>query len=793
MKGKNIFLILFLINFLNSQKLSFKGKTSIKGYVLDSKREEFLPYASVTLHIEKDKKLIKGTLTDDKGYFILEEIPPGAYFLKVDFVGFKAKIISPIKIEFKDTLIDMGKIYLEPVILETEPVEVTSEPLPIRFEIDKKVINVSEQITFQSGTALDVLKNVPSINVDVEGNVSLRGSESFQVYIDGRPIVLEPKAILQQIPATSIEKIEIITNPSAKYDPEGVSGIINIILKKRSTRGFSALTNLNIGNYNNYGADFLFTINKEKLNTFFGLFYNERNSLGLLDFKRNISGIEITSKGNYERGFSPKGVRAGFDFKLNDKNSFGLSLNLGEWKMKGKTFLEYTELTDSSEYITESIFERKGPYFETGFYENYKFGKEHEFSFDLNYGVREGDENSINYKKNLLGNILSGNKTTENGPSHRLNTRLNYLFPVKRFFKFETGFEGNFSRSKDITGFYQYDTLNSDFVKNDTYEHEVFYREDIYAFYGLLKGEIYKLIYQLGLRTELTDRKIWYRDTVFEYLFRKKDYFPTFHFSYKFREGVEFMASYTKRIRRPMIFWLEPFITWMDAYNVRKGNPDLKPEYIDNYEAGFQFPLYKGSLMIEGFYRVNYNKVERLRIPYNDSVFMMVPYNVGTSYSLGSEIVLDFRPFRFFSLNFLTDLYNYRLEGRLNNGNYLKENFNYNFRLNLYVFLASSIRIQLSGRYNGPTETSDGERKESFAFDIAFQKFFMKRTLLFNFQIRNVFGTEGEELKGSGTNFSYIHNFKQRRGFFIFTLTYNYNNFKIEKVKKGEGEEMEEW
>lgn len=786
---------------MNSQELGsgesrdfpFKGRTSLKGYVLDSKTKEFLPYASVTLHRKRDKKLVKGILTDDKGYFIIKEIPPGVYFLKADFVGFKAKIISLIKIGFKDTVIDIGKIYLKPAIHETEPVEVTSEPLPIKFEIDRKVINVSEQPAYQSGTAIDILRNVPSVNVDIKGNVSLRGSESFQVYIDGRPSILEPNEALQQIPTTSIDKIEIITNPSAKYDPEGVTGIINVILKKRGLQGLRALTNLNIGTYNNYGGDFLFTVRKEKFNVFFGLFYNKRNFPGSLDLKRNIFGTEISSKGDYERGFSPKGIRTGFDFKLNQRNSFGLSFNFGEWEMKGSAGLEYTEFGDSnSVYITENLFERKSPYFEIGFYENYRLGKEHELNFDFTYSKRTGDESSITYKKNLSGNILSGNKTTEKGPSMRLNTRLNYSLPVDKFLKFESGFEGNFSRSEDITDFYEYDTLNADFVKNDFYHHEVLYKKDIYAFYTLFKGNMQKLGYQLGLRAELMDRKIWYRDTNFEYLLRRWDYFPTLHFSYEFKKGMEFIASYTRRIRRPRAWWLEPFITWMDAYNVRKGNPDLKPIYIDNYETGFQFPFSKGSLMIEGFYRVKYNEIERLRIPYNNSVFMMIPYNVGTSYSLGSEIIFDFRPLKFFSINFITDLYNYRLKGKINSKDYVKENFNYNFRLNLYTFIIRSIRIQLSGRYRGPRETSQGKREEYYTFDLGIQKFFMKRRLVLNLQIRDIFRTGTHSYIGSGSGFTYTQNFIPQTPLFMLTITYNYNNFKMGKRKKGEGMEIPE-
>ncbi len=351
---------------VNPEKRIISRKNGlIKGIILDRETDYPLEYASVSLFRTEDSTLVTGILTDKNGEFILKNLRPEVYFLKIDFIGYRMKEIYHIVLKPSDNIIDVGRIYLEPVSFILETQEVKAEPAPITYRVDRKVIEVSKQATALSGTAVDVLKNVPSVSVDIEGNVKLRGSEDFNVYIDGRPTVLEPSDALKQIPASAIDKIEIITNPSAKYDPEGVAGIINIILKKSKLQGINGILNLNAGVDEKYGGNILLTWKKRKINTFFGLNYDKRTFPGNMNSDRILSDVKIKSDGTFKRGFNPAGIRAGIDFKLNEKNTLGISGSYGFWKMEGQGDLNYTEFSDSTgeiNYKTHDTFKRSGPF-----------------------------------------------------------------------------------------------------------------------------------------------------------------------------------------------------------------------------------------------------------------------------------------------------------------------------------------------------------------------------------------------------------------------------------------------
>lgn len=798
MKKKIWFLISIISGFIYGEEKvhnifsPLKGNAKIKGFVIDLKTKEALPYATCILHKEGEDKVLKGILADDKGFFLLKEVPPGRYSLRVDFVGYKEKVLSDISVKQGDTLIDLNKIELEPALYETETVEVTKSPLPIKFEIDKKVINLREEPLYQSGTALEVLRNIPSLNVDVSGNVSLRRSENFQVFIDGKKTGLEPSIILSQIPASSIDKIEIITNPSAKYDPEGTSGILNIILKRGNNYGLSIISNLNVGMYGNYGGDILFSLKKNKLKALIGFNYNKRRFPNLIELKRTIQGNTLFSKGEYTRGSAPNGLKTEIQYNLKEKNIFSISANLGEWSMLFNSKNEYLDLNKTSLlFLTESYFEIRSPYIDFSFNEKTKFSKTHEFSVDFTYSYRKGDEYNLNYKKDSKDSILSGSKSEEKGQTKRINTRINYIYPFLKNFSLEIGGEEEFSKSEDMVFYYEYDPLRRDFGLNEVLNGEFFYKDERFAPYLLFKGNISKLNIQSGLRVELTDRKISFRDTNFDYILKRWDYFPSIHVSFNLKEGTEIKSSYTRRIRRPRPYMLEPFITWMDAYNVRKGNPDLKPEYMDNYEFSLIFPFLKGTLIFETYLRELYNAIEMVRLPYNDSVLMSTNANVGTSYTGGLEVIYNLSPFKFLSLNFLSDFYYYILRSNLLNENFKKENSSYNLRLNINSFLTKSLRFQTILNYEGERETSQGKRGRVYFVDLSLQKLFLGGNLSLNLQVRDIFGTSGHLYEGKGYNYYFVQSFNLKTPLVFFTITYNFNNFKYEREKRKEGEERE--
>ena len=271
----------------------FNGR--ISGNVFDAEYREPISYANIVLYKNEDNSQVTGTITDPNGYFQLTNIQPGIYLVEISFMGFQTHKIENIKISPADQEFYTGNISLEPIVLEIEGTEIIEERPAISYEIDKKVINVSRQTTSVSGSAVDVLENVPSVDVDIEGNVSLRGSENFTVLIDGRPTILDPSDALQQIPASTIEDIEIITNPSARYDPEGMSGIINVIMKKKSMRGISGIVNMNAGLDDKYGGDFLISSRRGIANMFLSVNYRKYAFPGTQKVENITSANDTTS------------------------------------------------------------------------------------------------------------------------------------------------------------------------------------------------------------------------------------------------------------------------------------------------------------------------------------------------------------------------------------------------------------------------------------------------------------------------------------------------------------------
>lgn len=257
---------------------NFPGGT-ITGKVFDSATSEPIEYVNIVIYSQRDSSLITGGVTNIKGFFNISMEGSGRFYVKIKFIGYDIEI-RDAQINRDSFSVDLGEIFIHPSAVNLSDIVVEGERLPVTYQIDKKVVNPDQMLTVISGNAADILQNVPSVQVDIEGNVSLRGSQSFTVLIDGRPSVLDAQDALQQIAASSIDKIEIITNPSAKYDPEGTAGIINIIIKKSIGSGLSGIVNANAGMYDSYGGDFLINYRASSLKINLGFDYNQRTSPG---------------------------------------------------------------------------------------------------------------------------------------------------------------------------------------------------------------------------------------------------------------------------------------------------------------------------------------------------------------------------------------------------------------------------------------------------------------------------------------------------------------------------------
>ena len=777
---------------------------TVSGFVIESQKQKPVEYANVVLYEATTLEQVTGTITDDNGYFKLSELRPGSYILEIKFIGFKAFTVDGLTIEAGRKDIELGGVVITPDVLALSSVEVLGEKPIIEFQIDKKVINVSQQFTSISGTAVDVLENVPSVNVDIEGNVSLRGSGSFNLLIDGRPSVLDANDALQMISASTIENIEIVTNPSAKFDPDGVAGIINIITKKTKKTGVTGLVNSSAGTYGNYSADFLLNFQKEKFNYYIGADYGLRSRPGSMIMQKRIYYPDTTSynytDGDSRWGGNSYGVRGGVDLNLTTADLLRFGFRYGGRGGGRESEMNYRLWTvpgpDTLYYMSENSGDRSGDFYSLNFDYLHKFPKEgHEISARVDVSRRDMSEESVSEETDENAVIRFGQRSTEAGPGNRIRYNLDYKLPLRGENRIEAGYQGRYSLSVDENTMEFWDTESSRYIPDERYNRKTDYTRHIQSTYLIYAAETGNFGYQAGVRGEYTYQNIEMSGVDSLFNLDEWDFFPTLHTSYQFSNGQQLMASYTRRIDRVRGWYLEPFLSWMDAYNVRRGNPDLEPEYIDSYEAGYQKTFGKSLFSLEGYYRVTNQKIERVRTlwPEGKDIFLHTYANVGKDYAFGTEMMLTLFPFRWWNLNLMANVYDYRVKGTLYGESFDEGSFNWSLRMNHTFTLRKSTRIQLNATYRSPSVTAQGEDSGMFYTNLAVRQDFLDRRLSATLQVRDLLGTASHSHKTSGPGFYSYMEFERRPRMLSFTLTYNINNYKVDREGRGEnGSDFEE-
>jgi len=768
---------------------------TLKGFVFHNKADQPLEYATISMISRREGKTVNGTITDATGFFKIKNVDFGMYTVKVSFIGYESKNIEKVMIRPDNKIIDLGRIELEPTSEDIGEAVVVADRPTMTYKLDKKIINVSQQHTSASGTAVEILENIPSVTVDIEGNVSLRGSESFTVLIDNKPTVLDPSDALSQIPASAIENIEVITNPSAKYDPDGTSGIINIITKKNILQGFNGVVNLNAGMYDRYGGDILINWRKERINIFVGADFNNRNMEGFKDAENRTILDDTTSfilsNGDFVRGGKRYSLRGGFDLTLNPLNSLNFEAQIGSRERIGSNLTDYQEYTNpvtaNSIYTSIEDSKRGGMYYSFNLSHTKKFLKKgHELYTLVNYRNRESDEESNNELVDDLGVVTSGQKSTESGPSNSYRVQIDYTLPLNKNNKFEAGYTARIEYNDEISGMEQYNFLTQEYDVMSEYSHDVSHESNIHSVYTIYSGELGNFGYQGGLRGEYTYRDITLNETGESSLIDRFDLFPTMHISYSTEKEKQWMANYSRRIQRPRSWYLEPFITWTDAYNVRTGNPDLIPEFIDSYELSHLMKFGRNSFSVDAYYRITNNKIERIKTVFEENVILSTVENVGKDYALGIEIMLGLDLQKWWHLDLMGNIYDYRVEGELFGRDFSESSFNWNTRLNNTFRLGKSTRVQLNGMYNSPTVSAQGEKEGFFMTNLAVRQSFYNNKLSATLQVRDVFGTMRHSSTYEDVDFYSYYDFQPNTPLVTLTLSYKINNYKPDRKNRSQ-------
>ncbi|MDM7925898.1 MAG: TonB-dependent receptor [bacterium] len=783
-------------------------KVAITGKVLDASTGKPLEYATVVLFAKRDGRQVTGTVTAPDGSFELKDLFPGQFRMTVNYMGYKPQAIEDASPRRGSVSHDVGVIRLEPTVLPGQGVDVQADRPEFEYKIDRRVINVGQQQTALAGTAVDVLENVPSITVDVDNNVQLRGSSNFTVLIDNRPTPLDANTALQQTPASIIEQIEIITNPSAKYDPDGTAGIINLKLKKEKQGGVSGIFNANLGLNdiaNRSGGDLLLSRRGTKTNVYVGVDLNQRRMPGTSRIRQKTFIGDTTlfrnSTGENDRGGSHFGLRAGMDFSATDRDLLNIGMRVGRHSNEGDSENRYDEWSEpgGAHELYRSLDENShgGEFYSINLGYKHDFVKTgHELQAEVILGGHDGDDEDINRLFDTAGGIAEAQRATESGPSQDLRVKLDYTLPLRTEEKIQAGFQTRASSGEEKTERFIWDAASDAFVFQQPYSHTIDATHTIHSLYSTYSNAYGKLGVQAGVRGEYTGRNIRLEDTGEDFTIDRWDVFPTAHFSYTFAQGRQVMTSYTRRVQRPRDWDLEPFETWMDAYNIRRGNPDLVPEFIDSYEATFQSTAGQSLFSVEAYYRVTHNKIERIQSLYAPRITLHTMDNVGQDYSLGSEIMLNVSPLKPWNVNLMGSLYQYRVEGELLGESFSQESFNWNVRLNNTLRLTSSTRLQTNLRYNSPSVSSQGTRKGNFMTDFSLRQELLSKSLSATLQIRDVFKTGNFGFTTDAPGFTTTSRMSREAPVYMLTLTYNINNYKRdwqqengERNGNGEGSE----
>ena len=790
---------LFVLSTLiySQQKNENNDECSITGKVFDENTKVPIEYSNVMLLYKSNNKLVTGTVTDKRGEFSLKGIKPGNYDLSVQFIGYATKKIKNVLLLKSETNLDLGKIYLKPTAINMKNVVVEGKRSPITYDLDKKLIDVSQMQTAMSGTAADVLENVPSVSVDIDGNVSLRGSTNFQVLINGQPSVMDAQDALQQIPASSIKTIELVTNPSAKYDASGTAGIINIVLKKNANLGLSGLVDIMGGLNNKYGGNVNFQYKTPFISYNLGLDFNRRFFPGTRTENKQfvLSGNTsyLNSNGDMTWGRTLSGIRGGLDFNFSDNDNLSIGGRYGARSFLRNSTLNYDQWYSNAPqnfyYLDNTNHNHSGTFYDFNANYLHKFGDDgNQLTANLSFRHRNNNEASTSYST-VSTNQINGTKTTELGPGSELRGNLDYVLPISKNEKFSAGTE-YFSRLRqDINQLFLFDSTNNNYVFQQPFSHNNNFNRTRFAAYSVFSNKWDSLGVQIGARTEYTDQLVKLVETGEQFSLSRWDFFPSIHTSYSFAGGTQIMAGYSRRIERPDGGDLEPFYTWFDANDVRIGDPNLQPELIDSYDIGYQTFFGKVSFSNDFYYRFTHNKMEHINSVYTNNVTLHSIANVGTDHSLGAEFMVSFNPVKIWQFNLTGDVYDYKIQGALFNQSFARESFDWSVKSSSQFNITSSTDLQLNTRYHSPSVTAQGKWNGYFTTDLAVKQNLMGKQLSLTLQVRNLLHTGGWEFYSQGTDFYNYFHFIRESPQVMLDLKYNFNNYKEKDKSNGNNQD----
>ena len=766
-------------------------KGMIKGAIIDSSSSSPLQFANIILYHQKDTSFATGTASGTTGEFILHNVTEGSYLMKINLLGYTNKFVSGIKIMKNQALFDAGTIMLSKAALEIKGVQVTGEKPAEQLLLDKKVINVSQDLTASGGTALDVLQNQPSVRVDQDGTVYLRGSSNFTILVNGKPSVLQGADALKQISANMVDNIELITNPSSKYDAEGSAGIININLKKQTDYSLSGIANLNSGTRDKYNTDLSLNYNYDGLNVTGGMDYKENSNYNTQDVDRlvfvNPGTIDNTQELNIRdkrRQFSGHG---GIDYTIDKNNSLSLTLSGGNIKVYRSLDSKVSSGNASGMEYVNNINSMDMPvnFFNSTLDYTYKFVPDvSDLSFEISYSrvTLPQEQFSSLYLTNSNYTVRDSNLSTtyfsNDTKRNEGRTKLNYSYIINPQSTFEMGVQSNFFfRNIDITNKFL-DTYTNVLTLDNNLTNNFYFRNNVHAGFVSYSNAIEDFNFQLGLRGEYMDRMLQQNTTGGNFTYTKMDYFPSLSISKKI-DDHQLQFSYSRRVNRPNEYILNPFPFYSDKYLTTMGNPHLLPEYINSLELNYQKVFGSVFVSAQTYFRNSHNSVNQSFKANNDGSFIVTFENFDMVNSYGVELSSSFSPTPWIKLDPSITVEGSKNRGFINDLNINSSSSNMSARLNATFTLSSSTKMQINGNYFGrQKDAEDNNISPFFILTVSMKQDFLDKKLSLTLLARNILTTSYLDLTSKGGNFNGHIQVKQEVPVISLMMSYNFNNFK---------------
>ncbi|MCH2230427.1 MAG: TonB-dependent receptor [Crocinitomicaceae bacterium] len=768
---------------------------SIKGKVLNSDNQP-LEFVSVRLFSKSDSIVVTGAYTDIEGVYTLNNLVTGDYYLKYTIANHEAQEISV-------SLRNKSNINLPEVIMNLDSAididEVTASGSldVLKAGIDKKIYSVQDDLSVKGGSVNDVLNNIPSIEIDQDGNISLRGDANVTILIDGRPSALvsgDGQNMLDALPANSIERIEVVTNPSARYDPDGTSGIINIVLKKNKLKGFNGLVSVTAATGSQYEGNLALAYRNNRFNMYanysFNYYEGYRNFYSQLE--RDIDYDSTTILNQSREGGDLKIAHTavfGFDYQFNDRNSFGFSATGSIGKRERNGLMEnklFNEIDDLGRLWTRESFDpRNNQNFDVNL--NYKHDLKEEngdFTLNANQSVSnllvKGIYEELYYNTDGSVNGLSPlNQRLENDKNQRITTA---QFDITRLFKrvkARTEFGGKVIVKEESQDTYSEtrDTISGNYFEDTVSNFRYSYNEEIYSLYGVFGQELGRFKYQIGVRGEYAKQVPNLLSTGEKINNEYLNLFPSAHIKYDLSKSSQFSVSYSRRINRANSRQLNPFTSYADPFNLRSGNPLLQPEYIDSYDAGYSLTNKKLIFSFSIFHRRTKDVINRVKYYYDNNTSKVTYDNIDRSESTGAETIIIYKPFTWMN-NTFSFSGNYMNYTNLDpNADWNNDGFTYGFKYVLGIdFWKKTASFQLNARYSGPRVSPQGIVQRRSGIDLAVEKRFFNKRLSVGVRATDIFDRVGFELALEQLSVRQESEFKWLTRRFFITASYQFGN-----------------